>query len=406
MAGPEPVTTSASLPSVSRMFIPVSTDAPVYHWPFATVGLIVVNVLVFIGVVAGVIDPTAGWVLTHGQGLRPIEWVLSNFTHGGLLHLLGNMLFLWVFGLVVEGKLGWLRFLACYLAIGVTECAIEQTVSLTSTNSPGSVGASSVIYGLMAIAAVWAPKNEVKFFWWLMGPFHYTFDVSIALLCGLYVGLDLLWVVLSFGAMGSSLFHVLGALIGFPLGILLLRRGVVDCEGWDMFHVWRGDHGGAERKQQEDLAFSKQLDEKREQQRGEQVELAKSQVHTYLAAGNADAAMRLLDKLSQMGAEVELPPGDLARLVAGLHKEHRWAESAPLMAEFIHAAPEQSDPMRVKLAQICVVELSRPGRALELLSRVDLAKLPAAGQQLAKKVTRRAQAMQAEGVVELDDDRW
>ncbi|MEN1678347.1 MAG: rhomboid family intramembrane serine protease [Planctomycetota bacterium] len=390
----------------SSMFIPVSTDAPVYYWPFATVGLIVVNVLVFIGMVAGVIDPTAGWVLTHGQGLRPIEWVLSNFTHGGLFHLLGNMVFLWVFGLVVEGKLGWLRFLACYLAIGVLQCAVEQVCTLGYSGSESvSYGASSIIYGLLAIAAVWAPKNEVKVFYWFFF-FVGAVDVSIGWLAGFYIGLDLLWVIILQGGSGSSLLHVMGALIGFPLGILLLKRGVVDCEGWDMFHVWRGDAGGKDQTEEEDLEFSKQLNEKRKQQRGEQVELAKSQVQMYLAEGNAGAAKKLLDKLAGIGADVSLPPSDLAKLVAGLHKQQRWAESAPLMDQYIRTAPDRADPMRVKLAQICVVELNRPGRAIDLLSRVDLAKLPAAGQQLAKKVARHAQKMQAEGVVELDDDRW
>src|SRR5687768_4391877 len=148
------------------MLIPYSTDAPIYYWPFATVGLIAANVLIFFGVAFGNLGPVEDWVLTYGDGLHPDDWFRGMFMHGGLGHLIGNMLFLWVFGLVVEGKLGWWKFLCCYLAIGVTQSMIEQIVMLGySGEVPGSVGASAAIFGLIAIATVWAPLNEISFLW-------------------------------------------------------------------------------------------------------------------------------------------------------------------------------------------------------------------------------------------------
>ncbi len=59
------------------------------------------------------------WGLTHGEGLHPVQWVTNNFLHGRIFHLVGNMIFLWGFGLVVEGKLGWWRFLLVYMGIGI-----------------------------------------------------------------------------------------------------------------------------------------------------------------------------------------------------------------------------------------------------------------------------------------------
>lgn len=91
------------------MLIPWNTDAPIYHAPWATGGLILVNVAVFGAMLAsGDADQTFGpWLLSYGDGLHPLQWITSNFLHAGALHLLGNMIFLWAFGLVVEGKLGW-----------------------------------------------------------------------------------------------------------------------------------------------------------------------------------------------------------------------------------------------------------------------------------------------------------
>jgi membrane associated rhomboid family serine protease len=79
------------------MLIPFRTDAPIYYWPYATVGLIVVNCLVLGAMMTGSFEDPELWILEHGR-LSPLQWVSSNFIHGGPLHLLGNMFFLWGFG--------------------------------------------------------------------------------------------------------------------------------------------------------------------------------------------------------------------------------------------------------------------------------------------------------------------
>ena len=125
------------------MLIPYSTDAPLYHLPIATVSLIVVNTLVFIPLAT--LEPeqvqayVVPWILSHGDGLHPLQWLTSNFIHGGFLHLLGNMFSLWAFGLVVEGKIGWWRFLAVYFGIGIVQCGIEQVLALGAAGG-GSFG--------------------------------------------------------------------------------------------------------------------------------------------------------------------------------------------------------------------------------------------------------------------------
>src|SRR5688572_3606093 len=99
------------------MLIPYNTDAPIYHWPFATLGTIVVNALIFIGV-ALLPEQQQEWVyqnfmLLYGHW-NPIQWLTSNYLHAGFVHVVGNMLVLWGIGIIIEGKVGWWRFLAIY----------------------------------------------------------------------------------------------------------------------------------------------------------------------------------------------------------------------------------------------------------------------------------------------------
>ncbi|MFK7821239.1 MAG: rhomboid family intramembrane serine protease, partial [Planctomycetaceae bacterium] len=67
------------------------------------------------------------WILWFGA-IRPHQWLTAFFMHAGFAHLIGNMVFLWAFGLVVEGKLGWKKFIPLYLMLGISQCAVEQFI--------------------------------------------------------------------------------------------------------------------------------------------------------------------------------------------------------------------------------------------------------------------------------------
>ena len=138
------------------LLLPYGTDAPVYYWPFTTVGLIVVNVLVFAS--AGCPEQVEPYVLAFGDGLHPVQWISNAFLHAGFFHLLGNMVFLWCFGLIVEGKLGWYKTLAVYLGIAAAQSAIAQIIMLGGHG--GALGASGAIFGFMAMSLIWGPRTK------------------------------------------------------------------------------------------------------------------------------------------------------------------------------------------------------------------------------------------------------
>lgn len=383
------------------LFLPYSTDAPIYHWPVATVGLIVANVAAYLVVaVGGYLNPD-DWILSFADGIHVDQWLLSIFMHAGWVHLIGNMIFLWLFGLVVEGKLGWWRFLCCYLAIGMGQMGLEQFAMLHYTGeSIGALGASGAIFGLMAMAMIWAPMNEFTYFY-LVGFTVGTYDISIASMAGLYAGWEVLMICIYGSDAGTSWLHLTGFVLGLPFGIVLLKRGIVDCEGWDAFSVWSGNYGGF-REEPDHVAEVKKLDTERKEKDKQHAASAQPQFRQYMLSGNVEAAIRFYEKMKTVAGGIKPERADWLAMIQWLHSQKRWAASAPYMAKYISLYPKQSDVVRLNLARICVLELQRPGKAIDLLAEVDCKSLPEAQAKVVKSIRLKAHKMQEEGVVELD----
>ena len=221
------------------MFFPYSTDAPLYHLPFATGGIIAANIVIYFAttfqVTIGNMEPESiEWLMLQFDQVNPMQWITSGFMHLGFGHLLGNMLFLFCFGLVVEGKVGSPVFLAIYFISLLMIGAVAQIPMFLMGGEGAAAGASGVISTLMVIALIWAPENEISFFYWFMFVFVGTFDARILMVAGFFVGLDVLTVVLTGFAMSGAMGHMIGALMGLPIGLWFLHADKVDCEGWDL----------------------------------------------------------------------------------------------------------------------------------------------------------------------------
>jgi hypothetical protein len=76
------------------------------------------------------------------------------------------------------------------------------------------------------------------------------------------------------------------------------------------------------------------------------------------------------------------------------------------MAEFLERFPEGSDQVRLKLAHICLVQLDKPGRAIELLQGLDVNNLSSDQSSLAANISAAAQRKIDEGALEVDDGAW
>lgn len=141
-------------------------------FPIMTLTLIVVNMLVLVLQflllefnIDGYIEliylfgsvPT--FVISQ-QAAGALASITSTFLHGGMLHLVGNMLALWAFAQRVEDACGPWRFLAFYLFCGVV-ADIISTMSRSTEAIPG-IGASGAVYGIMAAYLILYPRGRIK----------------------------------------------------------------------------------------------------------------------------------------------------------------------------------------------------------------------------------------------------
>jgi membrane associated rhomboid family serine protease len=141
---------------------PLKDTQPSYTRPVVTIALIAVNLLVFLFEVS--LGPYNRNALIEYYGLVPDQVRFSSiltsmFLHGGWLHVLGNMWFLWIFGDNIEDLLGHWKYLMFYLLCGVA-AAVGQVVSNPYSTVP-MVGASGAIAGVMGAYLVKFPRARV-----------------------------------------------------------------------------------------------------------------------------------------------------------------------------------------------------------------------------------------------------
>jgi membrane associated rhomboid family serine protease len=141
---------------------PIRDTQPSYSKPVVTVFLIVINVLVFLYEVS--LDAYSRNDFINVYGLVPDQFhfqsmLTSMFLHGGWMHLLGNMWFLWIFGDNIEDILGSAKYLLFYLVCG-TAAALAQ-VAANPDSRVAMVGASGAIAGVMGAYMVKFPHSRI-----------------------------------------------------------------------------------------------------------------------------------------------------------------------------------------------------------------------------------------------------
>ena len=150
--------------------------------------------------------------------------ITSMFLHGGILHLLGNMLYLWIFGKGVETALGAPRFLIFYLLCGVA-AALTQALTDPTAEVP-MIGASGAIAGTLGAYLVLYPRANVTVFVWII-IFVRLISVPAVILLGIWFALQLLSALsMDRGEPGVAFWaHVGGFLAGMALVLVMRRRG-------------------------------------------------------------------------------------------------------------------------------------------------------------------------------------
>jgi membrane associated rhomboid family serine protease len=223
--------------------IPISDENPASRRPAVTYALIVANVIAwFYELTIGVDQATFGLgaipsfilhgtsdgviyipqAMRHAQELHqlvpwPLTVLTSMFMHGGWLHLIGNMWFLWIFGDNVEDAMGPVKYLIFYL-LGGAAAATAQILFQPSSVLP-MVGASGAIAAVLGAYIILHPHARVRCIWVL-----FVFITTVYLPAWLLLGL---WFVSQFFVPGTGvawMAHVGGFLAGMALVWLFVTR--------------------------------------------------------------------------------------------------------------------------------------------------------------------------------------
>jgi membrane associated rhomboid family serine protease len=210
--------------------IPLRSSEPHYSRASVTLVIILVNVLVFIYELSLPSWARNNFIALHGivpARLQLSSIVTSMFIHGGFLHILGNMWFLWIFGRGVEDLLGHAKYLVFYLTCGIA--AALAHILLNAGSPVPTIGASGAIAGVMGAYLVKFPRAHIATLVFIF-IFITTVDIPAFILLLYWFAMQFFSGVGSIGYSQASsgdvawFAHVGGFLAGMALILLLPTR--------------------------------------------------------------------------------------------------------------------------------------------------------------------------------------
>ena len=177
-----------------------------------------------------------GWSL---KGLFGYMWL-----HGGLLHLLGNLLFLWVFGNAVCAKIGNIRYLLLYVLLGVTAGVAHLLMSRGSL-----VGASGAIGGIVGMYLVLFYQNDITCVLVLV-VYVRVFAVSSIWMILLWMCWNVVGALLPGGSNVAYFAHLGGFGAGFAIALLLCKNGWITMEKYEksLLQMWEERRRGGQKE--------------------------------------------------------------------------------------------------------------------------------------------------------------
>lgn len=212
--------------------IPYKDDNPTTTFPFITIGIIALNIAVYLW---EIISPSGQQqvvsyygAIPHNlltfdttQPIHPVATVFSSmFLHGGLFHVGGNMLYLWIFGNNIEDMLGHLRFLIFYLLSGIV-AAYAHTISSPDSLIP-MIGASGAVSGVLGAYLLLFPHARVHtilffgFFWQIV-------KLPALIVIGFWAIIQFINGVITKGVLGQGGVAWFAHIGGFLFGLITVR---------------------------------------------------------------------------------------------------------------------------------------------------------------------------------------
>jgi membrane associated rhomboid family serine protease len=212
--------------------IPFKDDNPTRTFPFVTIGIIVINCAVFAW---ELISPAGMTQIAYFYGAIPhnlfsfdfyqpihpsVTVLTSMFLHGGVLHLAGNMLYLWIFGNNIEDSIGHFKFIFFYIFSGAVAAYSHALVDASSTIP--MIGASGAVSGVLGAYLLLFPHARVHTLL-ILGFFWQVVRIPAVIVIGFWVVLQILNALLSKGLMNQGGVAWFAHIGGFLAGLVTIK---------------------------------------------------------------------------------------------------------------------------------------------------------------------------------------
>ena len=210
--------------------IPLKDDIPTNSTPYVTIGIIILNSLIFFYQLFlgyseeyfirqfGLIPSYLFYGDIYGQN-HFVPLITYQFLHGGFMHIIGNMLFLWIFGNNIEDALGHLKFIVFYLSSGIAG-GIAHSFLQSSSLLP-LIGASASVSGVLGAYLFLFPKARVSTLFFI---FFFIQIIKIPAIVFIVLWFIIQIINVPSGESVAYLAHIGGFLTGIILILLMKKR--------------------------------------------------------------------------------------------------------------------------------------------------------------------------------------
>lgn len=330
------------------LFIPLRTDSPLRSTPYMNWLLIAANVVVF---AATSIKPE--WKTQFDLSPRDptlLAFFTYQFVHENIMHIAGNMLFLYIFGNNVNDKMGNIGYLAFYLAGGVT-AGICYTVT-QQTGAP-IIGASGAIAAVTGAYLILFPRSLITIFYWFI--FFGKYEIQS------------LWFILAFFALDvfgnfagqdnvAHMAHIGGTIFGAIVCLGLVGTHLLPRDQWDM---WALVQRWNKRRQYRDMVAkgynpfdyteSMSAEGRRDHPYAAQVQDLREKINAAISMREMAVAANLYVEMMQYDNTQILARQAQLDVATQLHHENRHAQAAEAYEKLLRAYPNLERAGQIEL---------------------------------------------------------
>lgn len=342
--------------------IPIRTESVARRTPATNIALIGLNVLAFLAFderfgIAALASLKEDYLYFQGHSPAILQFFTYQFMHADAMHLLGNMLFLWVFGNSVNGKMGDVPYLLFYLAGGVFAA---WGYALANPDVSYLLGASGAVAAITTAYLVLFPRSHVTVFIWFFLFIHFI-EVPAMLLIGLKI---IVWDNMIAPNIGQGdriaySAHLSGYLFGFGGALVMLFLRGLPRDQFDLLAVWRRWHQRRSWQaldpataQYGNVARTVHADPRKqaeEESRFGRIADLRAKIGDLLDARNLAQAASVYEQLLQLAPAQCLPERQQLEVARHFYAGQQFRQAATSFERFIDCYPGSWDAPNVRL---------------------------------------------------------